>query len=221
MDFTFITDLFLFAVFLYAAIGTLLSYGLGKRKLLLFTKPVILPAIAAFYLVNAHNISSLIIIMLFFAFLGDLFLLRFRNTVYLTLGMLSFFIMHLLFIVFVLNHQIHLSVPALPIHLMSLAYLLLGTIIYILLYKYLGRLKVPIVFYILALLGLSYLCFINVVVHKSEIAFVQYLGSLLFITSDIMLSIAIFRKPFLYNGILITLTYILAMTFLVAGVMCC
>ena len=221
LDFKFIFNLLLFAAFMFAAIGTLFSYGLGRRKLLFITKPFIVPVLIGFYVLNSNNVFALIVIALICAFLGDVFLMWSHRRIYFISGMIAFFIMHILFIIFILNYQIQVSLLALPAHLMSLVYLLLGGMVFVLLYKNLHEFKIPIVFYILALLGLSYFCFINVIVHKSEIAFAQYLGSLLFIISDFMLAIVCFRKPFRNCGILVAATYILAMIFLIAGFMCC
>lgn len=214
-----IANLFLFIIFLYASIGTLLSYGLEKSKWLFFTKPFILPVLVVYYILNTHDPLPVIIVALIFAFLGDCFLLWYKKKVYFLSGLLSFFIMLAFYSVFMMTCQVHISRIGTESVVIGFAYLLLGVLIFALLYRYLGNFKIPVIFYTLASLSVSYICFFNVMEHKTEIAFVQYLGSLLFIISDTILAIDSFRKKVRYGGIYIMSTYIVAQIFLLAGFM--
>jgi uncharacterized membrane protein YhhN len=192
---------------------------LEKHKWLFYTKPFIMPVLIAYYVLNMNHVFPVVILALAFATIGDFFLMWPEKKGFFISGLISFFVMQLLYITFVMNHQIHFEIGKLNTILMCLVYLLLGTIIFILLYKFLKKLMIPVIFYILALLAVSYLCFFNVMEHRSQISFIQYLGSLLFIVSDTILAIDSFRKTVRYGGLIIMVTYILAQIFLLAGFM--
>jgi uncharacterized membrane protein YhhN len=219
LDLTFIANLFLFIAFLYASIGTLLSYGLEKNKWLFFTKPFIIPVLVLYYVLNSHDPLPVIIVAMLFAFLGDFFLMWPNKKVFFMLGLLCFFLMLVFYIVFMLTYQVRIAGIGIESVAIGFAYLLLGALIFALLYRYLESFKIPVIFYILALLSVSYICFFSVMEHKTEAAFVQYIGSLLFIISDTILAIDSFRKTIRYGGIYIMLTYTIAQIFLLAGFM--
>ncbi len=178
-----------------------------------------MPVLLLFYVLNAEQYSVVIILALFLAFLGDFFLMWHKKQWSFLSGLLSFFVMQIFYVIFILGHQIHLASLGFEAWVMMLVYLMLGAFIFILLYRFLQNLKIPVIFYILALLSVSYFCFLTVMEHKNEIAFVQYIGSLLFIVSDTILALDNFRKPIRYAGIYIMLTYIVAQIFLLSGFM--
>jgi amino acid transporter len=71
MDSKLLANIILLCVFLYAATGNLMAWGLNKLKWLPFTKPLLMPLLAIYYVVNASHIYWILVIALFFAFLGD------------------------------------------------------------------------------------------------------------------------------------------------------
>jgi uncharacterized membrane protein YhhN len=217
LDTKLIATLLLFAVFLYASIGTILSYGLEKKRWLFYTRPIIIPVLVLYYILNANHTYQIIIIALVLAFLGDFLLLWHNNKKFIWLGLISFLAMQILFVIFILKYQVQLSVVDFQIIIMGIVYLLLGVLIFSILYRYLKIFKIPVIIYILALLCVSYFCFFNVIEHRTEIAFVQYLGSLLFIVSDTIFAFNTFRKPIRNGGIYIILTNCMAQIFLLAG----
>jgi uncharacterized membrane protein YhhN len=178
-----------------------------------------MPVLLLFYFLNSDQYSVVIILALFLAFLGDFFLMWHKKQWPFLSGLLSFFVMQILYIVFMFGRQIHISNLGFEALVMAVVYLMLGAFIFILLNRFLQNLKIPVIFYILALLSVSYFCLLNVMEHKTEIAFVQYMGSLLFIISDTLLAVDNFRKPIRFAGIFIMLTYIVAQIFLLSGFM--
>jgi uncharacterized membrane protein YhhN len=219
LDFKLTANLFLFVVFLYASVGTLIGSGFDKRKWIFYAKPFIMPVLVAYYLLNTQPAHPIIIIAMLCAFLGDFFLMWYEKRTYFLSGLLSFFVMQILYIAFINNNQLAGSILSVPNIIMACMYLLLGTIIFSLLVKHLSNLMIPVIFYILLLLSVSYFCFLNVMEHKTEIAFVQYAGSLLFLISDTLLAFDSFRKPIRFGGIYIMISYIVAQLFLLAGFM--
>jgi uncharacterized membrane protein YhhN len=217
LDTKLIANLFLFVVFLYASIGTLLSFGLEKKSWLFYTKPIIIPVLVLYYMLNAHQTYQIIIIALIFAFLGDFLLLWNKNKKFIRLGMLSYLAMHILFVIFMLKHQVHLSFENFQSIIMSVVYMLLGIIIFSILFRSLKNFTIPVIIYIVVLLSVSYICFFNVMERRTEVTFVQYLGSLLFIVSYTIFAFDNFRKPLRNSGIFIILTYIMAQIFLLSG----
>jgi len=138
---------------------------------------------------------------------------------YFLFGLLSFFLMQILYLVFIRKAQLGMIVFSTPAIIMAGMYLLLGILIVFLLYRYLEGFLLLLIVNILFLLILSYFCFLNVMEHKSEIAFVQYLGSLLLLISDAVFIFDHFRKPLRFGGIYIMITYIVAQIFLISGFM--
>jgi uncharacterized membrane protein YhhN len=214
-----ITNFFLFVVFLYASVGTITGYGFEKYKCVYFTKPFIMPVLVLYYFFNAHPPHPILLIAMICAFMGDFFLMLPINRKYFIWGRFSFFLMQILFIVFIWNYQLTQIVLSIPAIIIACMYVLFGIIIFGLLYRYFGSLLLLMIFYMLFLLSVSYFCFLNVMEHKTEIAFVQYSGSLLLLISDTVFAFDSFRKPIRFGGIYIMITYILAQIFLVAGFM--
>jgi uncharacterized membrane protein YhhN len=219
LDSKLIVSFLLFVVFLYASVGAITGYGFEKYRWTYYTKPFIMPVLLLYYLINAHTPHPILIIAMICAFIGDFFLMLPINKKYFITGKLSFFLMLILFVVFIWNYQLTQIVLTIPALIIAGMHLLFGIIIFVLLYRYLGSLLLPMIFYVLLLLTVSYLCFLNVMEHKTEIAFVQYSGSLLLLISDTVFTFDSFRKPIRFGGIYIMITYIVAQIFLITGFM--
>lgn len=221
MDLKLFVNISLLVILLFSSIGTIVGYGYAKQRLIFFTKPLITPVLVLYYVLNTHQIYPVIIIALILSFLGDFFQMWQSNMPFFLAGLIFFILMFILYIVFILSHQVQANLVTLSLEsiIMGCVYLLLGTLLFLLLYPYIRSLKIPMILYLLAILIVSYICFQNVKMTMSEISFVQYMGSLLFIISGTLMVMDFFRKPIRYGGIYITITYIVAQIFLLAGFM--
>lgn len=181
-----------------------------------FTKPMLMPALALFFYFQTKNTYSsnfLIYLALFFAWLGDMFLmLNDKNPIYFMLGLGSFLIMQIFYIkifnLFKIKGLIAKKEYSIPI-------ILLGITIFIYLFPKLADLKTPVLLYFLAILTmvLSALNLWNRVYFGKEI----FVGAVFFMVSDSLIAINKFQISIPFAGFLIMLTYILAQWFIING----
>ena len=217
MDSKLLANIILLCVFLYAATGNLMAWGLNKLKWLPFTKPLLMPLLAIYYVVNASHIYWILVIALFFAFLGDVFLI-WPEKKWLFLGGLIFFgIMQLLYIVFISLYQVAAVHWSLTINLAALVFLCVGGLIFAYLFPYLRKMKIPVFVYVFLVVTVGFLCFLNLAGNFNKYYFFQFAGTLFFMVSDTILAFVSFKKPYRYANLWIMATYINAQLFLFAG----
>jgi uncharacterized membrane protein YhhN len=183
-------------------------------------KPLLMPALVLMVYSGNLNIpgKKLILTGLFFSWLGDVFLLiESHNALFFIFGLASFFITHICYIGYFLS--INSSEPSLlkkqPLYILFV--LCYGAALVLLLYPYLGELKIPVVLYA-AIICSMLLCSIHIYLkvelpcNRNFIA-----GALLFVLSDSLLAINKFYNPLPFAGIAIMLTYCAAQYFIVRG----
>lgn len=198
-------------------IGYLVCLFLEFYRLTDFIKPLLIPAlIPIVWTIENDQVKRLLIVSLFFSFLGDVFLI-FEGQLFFILGLVSFLLAHVFYItlsirfVSISNYFVH----SLIIGLLFLAYLVLFLRY---LSPYLGELLIPVIAYatLLAFFGmLGGLLFIK---YKSAPSLSLMLGSLFFIASDSLLAISTFRGSFNHDRLMIMFTYLSAQFFIVQGI---
>jgi hypothetical protein len=221
LDLKLFANLSFLAILLLASVSAVIGYAYSARKWIFFSKPLIITILLLFYVMNSRQVYPLIVIALIFAFLGDFFLMWQKNLLLFLAGLLSYIMMFILFIVFIVTFQVRLPLVYFSAEsiVMGFVYLLLGTLLFFLLFRYTRSFKFLVIIFLLLILIVSYFCYLNVKVQMSEIAYVQYLGSLLFIISGKLLLMDFFRKPVRYGGVYISITFIVAQLFMLAGIM--
>ncbi len=187
-----------------------------------FTKPMLMPALALYFLAHSNyfknfhlkKIEILILISLFFAWLGDIFLMVANiNPLYFMLGLASFLVMQLLYIYIFkpfkisdLKRRVWLSTGL----------ILFGLAVFTLLYAQLFTLKIPVFLYFLAILSMV-LSAMGLFVREGKVAQIIFIGALLFMVSDSLIAINKFRFDIPYAGFLIMITYIFAQWCIIDG----
>lgn len=178
-----------------------------RQRLIYFFKPLTMTCIIWLALFSESNISqtykTLIVIGLFFSLGGDIFLMlppRFFLP-----GLLSFLVAHLVYIgAFTIENNPKLTLPLL------LVFLLFGGGVLALLWEHLGRLKIPVIIYIGAILTMGWQAisrWMNYHLEGSELAAI---GAVLFMASDTALAFNRFRHPFRAAQLVILSTYFCA-----------
>ena len=207
----------LFIVVLFA---DLIAVYLGKETLRYVTKPLLMPLLVI-YFVSAVNFfsSSLkkwIVLALVFSWLGDVFLMfESTNSSFFIFGLVAFLIAHIFYILFYENliqrenikKNYWLFIPVL------IYYALLVNI----LSPNLGDMKLPVRMYGVVI---SYMLIQALQVGRIRnrpAAVLMITGAVLFITSDSILALNKFYKPFEHAGILIMLTYGIAQLLITLG----
>lgn len=185
-----------------------------------FAKPLLLPALMAwlFTAVPAIPGKFLLLIALFFSWLGDLFLLfEDKNSLFFIFGLASFLTTHILYIVYFLSirNNAHSLLKKQP--LLIAVVLLYGISLVWLLFPYLGDLKIPVMVYA-AVICIMLLCSLHIFFKVNKAAALFFIfGAGLFVVSDSLLAVNKFYRPFELAGVWIMLTYCAAQYLIVKG----
>lgn len=219
MDSKLIINMVLLCIFVYASVGNLMAWSYNKPMWVLLTKPLLMPVLAIYYVLNCVTVEYILVFALLFAFLGDFFLIWPQKKIFFMAGLMFFLIMQLLYIIFITTKQVTSEMFSLPVMLSALGFLIVGIFIYLNLYKFLKEMKIPVLVYMLVILTIGYLCFVNMLGNLNRFNLLEFLGALFFIVSDTILAFDSFKKPVKMANLWIMSTYINAQLFLFAGFM--
>lgn len=151
---------------------------------------------------SPSSYGYLVISGLCLSLLGDIFLMlpknRFRP------GLVAFLAAHVLYI-FALSQGIQLRS-----YFVLVPLLLLGAIIYAVIFKNIRRLRVPVLVYVLVLSLLAWVAVNRYLTFADQASLLVMLGGLLFFVSDSALAVNRFRKKFWLAEILILSAYFAA-----------
>jgi len=202
------------------ALLDIIGIAAGIELLHYIAKPMLMPALMLllFYTRSSAPNKNLLLIGLFFSWIGDvLLMLENKNPLFFIFGLASFLTTHIFYIVYFLKTRS--AAPSLlkkqPIYFaLVLAY---GTSLVWQLYPYLGELTLPVIIYA-AVICTMLLCSIHIFLKVNKQAALYYwLGATAFVISDSLLAINKFYGAFAYAGIFIMLTYCAAQFFITRG----
>ncbi len=210
--------------FTILVVGELMSKWWDWVLLSYIFKPLLMPTLIYYVYLRfpALNLGRvwLLIWALFFCWVGDLLLLM-ANTqaFFFILGLFSFLVGHLFYIVNYListrgqkNRTLLEKRP-----LFVLLHVWLASIIYLFLHSYLGRLKIPVLIYALIIVAMGALA-LNRYGHVGTISFyLVWLGAWSFIFSDSLIALNKFVTGIPQADFWIMLSYIIGQFFIVEG----
>jgi len=211
-------------LFLAATLADLTFLLEQNESMRVYSKPLILAGLGLyFYFISKPIASTLlaktILAALIFSWLGDVLLLWPQLFIY---GLGAFLMAHLCYIVgFRLAQQPEGRLDSM--HFVrsflynSPIYLLAALILYFI-YPTLGGLKIPVIAYILVIVGMVTTARDRFKKTSSASFWQVFVGALLFLVSDGILAMARFYKDFPEAGILIMGTYAAAQLLLVMGI---
>ncbi|NOY24204.1 MAG: lysoplasmalogenase [Acidobacteria bacterium] len=180
-----------------------------------FTKILLIPLLM-FWVYSIHPVY-LLLLALFWGWIGDVLLIKKDKSLFLKLGLLAFLLGHLSCISVFLLHT-----SAVPGILSSVGiifvYLLFGSGMFRVLNSGLGRMKVPVGIYIFVISCMSVAALTFALSNGGKTWF-SFAGSLLFVFSDSVLAFQLFRKPFKYGRFLVMASYIPAQFLLAFGIL--
>ena len=198
---------FILAIFILISALHLIGISTGNENIRVITKPLIVLSLMIYYSYVVENENHLYLAALFFCFLGDVFLI-FNTELNFILGLVSFLIAHILFIVIVFkllkkSTSIQKIISLIPfgIFFAGLMYMLKDN---------LGEMLLPVIVYGLTISAFGAVALLNYVAEKSAINLVLVGGALFFILSDGTIAIGKFLQYEAYFPLLIMATYILA-----------
>ena len=183
-------------------------------------KSLIMPVLILFYIFNVDkkhkNAHVLMIIALFFSFLGDLFMHIYEKIeIFFVLGLSSFLLTHVLYIIIFFKIPKNYSIFKNKFYLIP--FVIFEGIFITYLFKDLGELKIPVIIYstiITVMVAAALNRFKNV---NSKSFKLILIGALLFLFSDSCIAINVFKIEFLFADEIIMITYVIAQFLIVSG----
>jgi uncharacterized membrane protein YhhN len=176
-------------------------------------KGCLVPLILAIYIFGApQNILPLIVIALVFGWLGDVFLLKISNLLCFRLGLASFLLGHIFYIITMFNY-------VQPVNILILIISIIAAVCYgIFMFKMVQPspdMKIPVIAYEIILLTMAVSALQLFLAQGGRFGAFVFAGSIFFVASDSMLALATFRKKALNVPVMIT--YIAAQLLIVLG----
>ena len=176
-------------------------------------KGCLVPLILAVYLSVANNVLPMILIALVFGWLGDIFLLKISNLLRFRLGLASFLLGHIFYIITMFTYSQPLN------HIIILIISVLVAVCYgIVIFKFIQptkEMKIPVIAYETILLTMAIFALQLFLAQGGKFGAFVFTGSIFFVASDSMLALATFRKKAL--NVPVMFTYIAAQLLIVLG----
>lgn len=184
------------------------------------TKPLIVISLLIFFFLQSKtlqkSIRNLMILALLFSLAGDI-LLMFdeQNPNFFIFGLIAFLLAHVMYIVVYLKHR-NTSRQPFAFIIILLVY---AAGLFYLLKDDLGDMLIPVMVYMVVILTMATTAYLR----KGKVPIQNYnlvfLGAILFLVSDSLLSLNLFYKPIPFANFMIMLTYALAQFFIVLGIL--
>lgn len=209
-------------LFFIAATGELLSIIAGLEQLHLVCKPLIMVTLGVYYLSSVGEDRSMVVLLaIVFSLAGDTALMFDSiDPIYFMVGLVSFLISHVFYIVAYRQHQGDEEANALQgIQKLRAAFpiVLAGTGLVVILFSSLGALKIPVMIYALVLVVMVLNGLFRLGRTNSKSFGFVFAGALFFMVSDSILAINKFLHPLEYSGLYIMITYIAAQFLIIEG----
>jgi len=213
----------LFAIFALASVFHVFTIALKKERLRRISKCIVVPLLLAVYMAGTGGRYFFAIPALVLGWIGDVLLLRIEKKTHLMLGLVSFLLGHLFYIITFINILGHFGSggAAANINIPSLVIFVPPTIVLAMvvfrLIKPIKEMFAPVIMYMTVLVAMSLIGF-QVFLFTPGIAGLLILsGCFNFIVSDTILAYYTFRKLKLLGAVLIMVYYILAQAEIVMG----
>lgn len=210
----------LWAIIFFAVLFIhLLALSMNLPQIAMVTKPMLMPAVAGFFIASVSATSPLklsVLSALFFSWAGDVLLMfQQQNSIFFLLGLSSFLIAHLFYIFFF--HRIRKEE-----NIKSRLWTLLVVAVYYsvliaLLSPWLGEMRLPVRVYGLVISFMLLLALHMLYINNKKAGRYMVAGAILFVISDSVLAINKFWRPVPVADVLIMLTYGLAQLCIVYG----
>ncbi|HEV7780231.1 MAG TPA: lysoplasmalogenase [Chitinophagaceae bacterium] len=207
-------------LFIIALLADLIGTWSNNEWLQYISKPLIIPALIFYFLCLAeprnYFSGKWVVIGLFFSWVGDVLLMFVaKNEIFFLLGLASFLLAHIFYILFFQRVIKEEKVKFRPWLLAIVAIYYTALVSW--LFPHLGDMKVPVLIYGLVISTMFLLAMHMLFIKNKAAGKWMMAGALLFVISDSILAVNKFYHPFETAGILIMVTYGLAQLFIVKG----
>jgi len=193
---------------------------LNYESLRFFTKPLLVPLLAIYLLLETNTTNSSlkawIFLALLFSWVGDILLLfEGSGSNFFLFGLSAFLVAQVFYIVFF--HNIRMREYIRGNALLLLLVIVYYSILISVLSPYLGNMKLPVRIYGVVLSFMVMLAMHTVLGKNKKAAVWMTTGAILFVVSDSLLAFNKFFSAFNYSGLIIMVTYGLAQLFITEG----
>ncbi|MDA8910266.1 lysoplasmalogenase [Crocinitomicaceae bacterium] len=198
-------------------IGYLVLVFFEKEDIASFIKPILVPVLLLSFYASVKNKGNYKIIgALVFSTMGDI-LLIFEGRPFFILGLLSFLLAHVLFVLIFRSRAgtIKLDFYTVVCSLFILSYYFFFMKF---LWPHLGAMRIPVLAYAFVISGMLWMA-LQLLRSTSSLRWHIVLGALFFVVSDSLLSIQLFYSSFELAHFYVMLTYLLAQLLLVYGIL--
>jgi uncharacterized membrane protein YhhN len=206
-------------LFAVAIIVNLWAEAIQNDMMRYFSKPLLMPILILLYWFMSPGTDIFVSIALWLAFAGDVFLLFPKHKAFFMLGLSSFLACHIFYILYFIKIDVFPSGIDPWFWLVIIVFAIFGVLLFSFLKKHLGDMKIPVIFYIIVILSLSFICASRCFSFSGTAFWFPLIGSILFVISDTILAFNTFRKPVRYGGVYIMSTYIAAQLLIVLGIL--
>lgn len=207
-------SMIVFGVFCALAIINCVAVGLSARRTMIATKPLLLPLLLVFYLLEAKQPGGFVAAALGAGFLGDTLLLG--SGIFFTLGLSAFLVGHLFYIAALLLPTV--PVITWPLAAVIIPYILAGAAFLRSAYPHIDKkLRVQVTLYTFVELAMGYAALLRGISAHGPSVFLFIAGSLLFIASDALLAFNIFIHEYRWRSVAVMITYLMGQTMLAAA----
>lgn len=208
------------ALFVLVLLVDLVAVYSNNESLRFITKPLLMPLLAIYLLLQTRTVNSAlkvwVFLALFFSWAGDIFLLfEERAANFFLWGLSAFLVAQVFYIVFF--HNIRMREYIRGNALLLLLVIVYYSILISVLSPYLGNMTLPVRIYGVVLSFMLMLALHAIFGKNKKAALWMMIGAILFVASDSLLAFNKFFSAFDNAGLIIMLTYGLAQLFITEG----
>lgn len=205
--------------YLFLGILNLIACASGQGDLQMFTKPLLMPALAFYFYqsVPATPLNRFVMAALLFSFLGDsLLMFSDYSSLFFTIGLATFLLAHIVYIIINMN-AVNETGKGFKLQWQDIPFFLFGLIIFSIVKKDLGDMYFPALGYTVII------CIMSMTARKRwkktgmTSFWLVMSGALFFLTSDSLLAINKFLDPIPQADLLIMSTYLIAQFLIIQG----
>ncbi|MHA1680698.1 MAG: lysoplasmalogenase [Promethearchaeota archaeon] len=194
----------------------LVSIVKNSKMLRYVSKPLLVPTIITIHLAYNPSISWLLVIGLIFGFLGDVFLLDKDDNRNFILGLASFLVGHIVYIIlFAITSDYSLLTPAFLLFIIP--YLIIAIFLSKILKIVPAKMKGPVMVYMVVISLMSFLALMRMPSASTASFWWVFAGSISFMVSDSVLAIAVFADKDARWHVVVMSTYVFAQLFITIG----
>ena len=216
---------FIFLIlFICVSVAQIIAVAKENQKLNFYTKPLLMPLLALYYAFGSLALNSfnwLIVVALLFGCGGDIFLMLEGKESYFLIGMVSFLLGHVFYIIaFLMSMGTNYLLGAITLPILIIPVIIILGWAFPKFKDGLGDMKIPVFVYMGAIVFMHVTAILRVTYYGLLCTrfFSVYLGSILFILSDSILAIGEFSERKISHIRVYTMsTYILGQFLIALG----